>query len=65
MLQLVPVLSIFFLLTTAAGSALWAARLEDLEAETDGRSRANRRGRPNADAGGDAGTMSRSRVEEV
>lgn len=27
-LQLVPVLSMFFLLTTAAGSALWAARME-------------------------------------
>ena len=27
-LQLVPVLSMFFLLTTAAGSALWAVRLE-------------------------------------
>ena len=28
MLQLVPVLSMFFLLTTAAGSALWAAKME-------------------------------------
>jgi hypothetical protein len=28
MLQLVPVLSMFFLMTTAAGSALWAADLE-------------------------------------
>ena len=28
LLQLVPVLSMFFLLTTAAGSALWAARYE-------------------------------------
>ncbi|KAJ9648884.1 hypothetical protein H2201_001964 [Coniosporium apollinis] len=28
MLQLVPVLSMFFLLTTATGAALWAARLE-------------------------------------
>ena len=28
LLQLVPVLSMFFLLTTAAGSALWAARIE-------------------------------------
>lgn len=28
LLQLVPVLSMFFLLTTAAGSALWAAKLE-------------------------------------
>jgi Etoposide-induced protein 2.4 (EI24) len=27
-LQLVPVLSMFFLLTTAAGSALWAAKME-------------------------------------
>jgi hypothetical protein len=30
-LQLIPVLSMLFLLTTAAGSALWAARLEDEE----------------------------------
>ncbi len=29
MLQLVPVLSMFFLLTTAAGSALWAIKLEE------------------------------------
>ncbi|EKD14919.1 uncharacterized protein L3040_003867 [Drepanopeziza brunnea f. sp. 'multigermtubi'] len=29
MLQLVPVLSMFFLLTTAAGSALWAVKLEE------------------------------------
>lgn len=28
LLQLVPVLSMFFLLTTAAGSALWAAKME-------------------------------------
>lgn len=28
MLQLVPVLSMFFLLTSAAGSALWAVQLE-------------------------------------
>lgn len=28
-LQLVPVLSMFFLLTTAAGSALWVSRLEE------------------------------------
>ena len=28
-LQLVPVLSMFFLLTTAAGSALWAVKLEE------------------------------------
>lgn len=28
-LQLVPVLQMFFLLTTAAGSALWAAKLEE------------------------------------
>ena len=28
-LQLIPVLSMFFLLTTAAGSALWVARLEE------------------------------------
>lgn len=38
-LQLVPVLSMFFLLTTAAGSALWAAEMEEsrkrLEAEDD------------------------------
>ncbi|KAI9699571.1 MAG: hypothetical protein M1820_007069 [Bogoriella megaspora] len=30
-LQLVPVLSMLFLLTTAAGSALWAVQLEELE----------------------------------
>ena len=30
LLQLVPVLSMFFLLTTATGSALWVARLEDI-----------------------------------
>jgi hypothetical protein len=30
-LQLVPVLSMLFLLTTAAGAGLWAARLEDEE----------------------------------
>lgn len=29
LLQFVPVLSMFFLLTTAAGSALWAADLEE------------------------------------
>lgn len=29
MLQLVPVLSMFFLLTTACGSALWVAKLEE------------------------------------
>jgi hypothetical protein len=29
LLQLIPVLSMFFLITTAAGSALWAADLED------------------------------------
>ncbi len=29
MLQLVPVLSMFFLLSTACGSALWAAKLEE------------------------------------
>ena len=28
-LQLVPVLSMFFLLTTAAGSALWVVKMED------------------------------------
>lgn len=28
LLQLVPVLSMFFLLTTAAGSALWVVKLE-------------------------------------
>ncbi|KAI5257565.1 hypothetical protein E4T42_00933 [Aureobasidium subglaciale] len=31
LLQLVPVLSMFFLITTAAGSALWAADMEDLK----------------------------------
>ena len=39
LLQLVPVLSMLFLLTTAAGSALWVARLEgkrrDLEARLE------------------------------
>ncbi len=29
LLQLVPVLSMFFLLTTAAGSALWVVKLEE------------------------------------
>jgi hypothetical protein len=29
LLQLIPVLSMFFLLTTAAGSALWAVKLEE------------------------------------
>jgi hypothetical protein len=29
MLQLVPVFSMFFLLTTAAGSALWVVKLEE------------------------------------
>ena len=33
MLQLVPVLSMFFLLTTAAGAALWAADLSKREEE--------------------------------
>jgi hypothetical protein len=28
-LQLVPILSMFFLLTTAAGSALWVVKLEE------------------------------------
>jgi len=28
LLQLIPILSMFFLLTTAAGSALWAVKLE-------------------------------------
>ncbi len=28
LLQLVPVLSMLFLITTAAGSALWAAKIE-------------------------------------
>jgi uncharacterized protein involved in cysteine biosynthesis len=32
LLQLVPVLSMFFLLTTAAGSALWAVELEKQKA---------------------------------
>lgn len=31
-LQLVPVLSMFFLLTTAAGSALWVVKLEEQKA---------------------------------
>lgn len=29
LLQLVPILSMFFLMTTAAGSALWASELEN------------------------------------
>ena len=29
LLQLMPILSMFFLLTTAAGSALWVAKLEE------------------------------------
>lgn len=29
LLQLVPILSMFFLLTTAAGSALWVVKLEE------------------------------------
>ena len=29
LLQLIPVLSMFFLLTTAAGSALWVVKLEE------------------------------------
>jgi hypothetical protein len=28
-LELVPILSFFFLLTTAAGAAMWTARLEE------------------------------------
>lgn len=28
-LELIPILSFFFLLTTTAGSAMWAARIED------------------------------------
>ncbi|MCJ1320853.1 hypothetical protein MMC15_006194 [Xylographa vitiligo] len=34
LLQLVPVLSMLFLLTTATGSALWAVRLEELRKES-------------------------------
>lgn len=34
-LQLVPVLSLFFLMTTAAGSALWAADMEDAEQDAE------------------------------
>jgi len=41
MLQLVPVASLLFLLTTAAGSALWAADMED---------RAKRQSHPNLDS---------------
>ncbi|KAF1816272.1 hypothetical protein P152DRAFT_409032 [Eremomyces bilateralis CBS 781.70] len=37
-LQLVPALSMLFLLTTAAGSALWAASLEDRKREVENRS---------------------------
>lgn len=35
LLQLVPVLSMLFLLTTAAGSALWVARLEEIRRSRD------------------------------
>ena len=35
-LQLVPVLSMFFLLTTAAGSALWVVKLEEQKRLTVG-----------------------------
>ncbi|KAL9105049.1 MAG: hypothetical protein Q9163_000062 [Psora crenata] len=35
LLQLVPILSMFFLLTTAAGSALWVARLEKMRKRHD------------------------------
>lgn len=35
LLQLVPGLSMFFLLTTAAGSALWVARMEDARKSRD------------------------------
>ena len=35
LLQLVPVLSMLFLLTTAAGSALWVAKLEDARAASN------------------------------
>lgn len=34
-LELVPVLSFFFLLTTAAGSAMWAADLEKARREIE------------------------------
>ncbi|KKA27275.1 hypothetical protein TD95_005209, partial [Thielaviopsis punctulata] len=34
-LQLIPVLSFFFLLTSAAGAALWAARLENERQDCD------------------------------
>ena len=34
LLQLIPVLSMFFLLTTAAGSALWVANIEDARYNT-------------------------------
>ncbi len=36
LLQLVPVLSMFFLLTTAAGSALWVADMEDRSRSEEG-----------------------------
>jgi uncharacterized protein involved in cysteine biosynthesis len=35
MLQLVPVLSMFFLLTSAAGSALWVAKMEKARRERE------------------------------
>lgn len=34
-LELIPVLSFFFLLTSAAGSAMWAAKLEDEKKRSD------------------------------
>ncbi|KAF1983566.1 hypothetical protein K402DRAFT_396569 [Aulographum hederae CBS 113979] len=39
LLQLVPVLSMVFLITTAAGSALWAAKLEEERREEESRER--------------------------
>ena len=59
MLQLVPVLSIFFLLTTAAGSALWAARLENLAAQRETEVEVHSRSRSRS------GTVSRLPAEEV
>ena len=41
LLQLVPVLSMFFLLTTAAGSALWVASLESVRKHHDNASNNN------------------------
>ncbi|RSL77456.1 hypothetical protein CEP51_009061 [Fusarium floridanum] len=35
-LELIPILSLFFLLTTTSGAAMWAARIEDEDRRADG-----------------------------